>query len=181
MLVVTHIIAFLIGIYLGTELLLFTIKRANKKSQDKIETIFVSILNNIKSIKFSQRVHHYVQFKVEKYLLVYILDKKELAIFDGESCIANSTQIDKQISDKLIKYLDSNFKKEINDDLIDVGGYFVSQSYIDEVNKSFTEMDLSDENYEEELNLDDILDKINNSGINSLTEKELEFLNNWGK
>jgi hypothetical protein len=64
--------------------------------------------------------------------------------------------------------------------VVDVGGYLVSQSYIDEVNKSFTEMDLSDENYEEELNLDDILDKINNSGINSLTEKELEFLNNWG-
>ena len=108
MLVITHIIAFLIGIYLGTELLLFTIKRANKKSQDKIETIFVSILNNIKSIKFSQRVHHYVQFKVEKYLLVYILDKKELAIFDGESCIANSTQIESILKNTILRQF-SNF------------------------------------------------------------------------
>jgi hypothetical protein len=117
-----------------------------------------------------------------------MMDKQELALFKGEEYIANSTQINPDISEKIIDFIKNKFDKEINDDVVEVGGYLVSQSYIDEVNsqyKTTNEYEIIDEEieeeYEEYLNLDDILDKINISGINSLTNKEREFLNNYGK
>jgi len=180
MVIIYIILIFALGFYGGMETVLHIIKKRDKKEKDQIESLFINILDNIKSIQFGQRVHHYVQFKTESYLLVYILDKKELSLFQGENCIASSNQIDKNISDSIIKYIDENFNKEINEDIVDVGGYLVSPSYIEEVNSHYTDEEYDDyEEVEEELNLDDILDKINKEGIKSLTKDELDFLNNY--
>ena len=181
MVILYTIIAFFLGFYGGIETILHVIKKRDKKEKDQIEGLFINILDNIKSIQFGQRVHQYVQFKTESYLLVYILDKKELSLFQGENCIASSSQIDKNISDSIIKYIDENFNKEINEDIVDVGGYLVSPSYIEEVNSHYADEEEYDdyEEVEEELNLDDILDKINKEGIKSLTQDELDFLNNY--
>ena len=175
------IITFALGFLGGMETVLFIIKKRDEKEKSQIESLFINVLDNIKSIKFGQRVHQYVQFKTENYLLVYILDKKELSLFQGEDCIASSSQISKEISDNIIKYIDENFNKEINEDIVDVGGYLVSPSYIEEINSQYvSEEDYDDyEEVEEYLNLDDILDKINKEGIESLTHDELDFLNNY--
>ena len=103
-------------------------------------------------------------------------------MYQGEECIASSRQISKKISDSIIKYINENFNKEINEDIVDVGGYLVSPSYIEEINSKYIdeeEYEYYEEEYEETLNLDDILDKINKDGIKSLTQDELEFLNNY--
>jgi hypothetical protein len=176
------IIAFALGFYGGIQTVFHIIKLKDKKEKDQIEGLFINVLNNIKSIKFDQRVNQYVQFEIENYLLVYILDKKELSLYQGEECIASSRQISKKISDSIIKYINENFNKEINEDIVDVGGYLVSPSYIEEINSKYTdeeEYEYYEEEYEETLNLDDILDKINKDGIKSLTQDELEFLNNY--
>jgi len=182
------IIAFTLGFFVGIKFILFSIEQRDKKEKSKIEDIFIKILDNTSKLKFGQRVHTYVQIKTENYLLVYMMDKQELALFKGEEYIANSTQINPDISEKIIDFIKNKFDKEINDDVVEVGGYLVSQSYIDEVNSQYKttyEYEIIDEEieeeYEEYLNLDDILDKINISGINSLTNKEREFLNNYGK
>ena len=182
------IIAFTLGFYIGIKFILFSIEKKEKKEKSKIEDLFLKILENKAKLKFGQRVHTYVQIKIENYLLVYMMDKQELTLFKGEDYIANSTQINPDISEKIIDFIKNKFDKEINDDVVEVGGYLVSQSYIDEVNSQYettNEYDISDEEiedeYEEYLNLDDILDKINSSGINSLTNEEREFLNNYGK
>lgn len=185
------IIAFSLGFFVGIKFIMFSIEQRDKKEKSKIEEIFLKILENSSKLKFAQRVHTYVQIKTDKYLLVYMIDKHELAIFDKEECIANSSQINPEISNKIIAFIEEKFNKEINEDIVDVGGYLVSQSYIDEVNANYQEVtedeylqvhyEEDEEEYEEILNLDDILDKINISGINSLTNKEREFLNNYGK
>ena len=102
-------------------------------------------------------------------------------MYQGGDCIASSRQISKKISDSIIKYIDENFNKEINEDIVDVGGYLVSPSYIEEVNSNFNEEEYEEyeEEYEKTLNLDDILDKINKEGLKSLTQDELDFLNNY--
>lgn len=175
------IIAFALGFYGGIQTVFHIIKLKDKKEKDQIEGLFINVLDNIKSIKFDQRVNQYVQFETENYSLVYILDKKELSLYQGGDCIASSRQISKKISDSIIKYIDENFNKEINEDIVDVGGYLVSPSYIEEVNSNFNEEEYEEyeEEYEKTLNLDDILDKINKEGLKSLTQDELDFLNNY--
>jgi hypothetical protein len=86
------------------------------------------------------------------------------------------------IASELVKILMiEEQKKEKNEEVIDS----IPPVKIDEptlsVDETYTEnVTILEEHYEtvEELTVDNILDKINNHGIDSLTEKEIDFLNN---
>jgi hypothetical protein len=168
-----------IGYFLGVMTILVKNRKSEEKSKYKIKELFISIFDMRNSLIFSQRVHQYVQFSIDKYFIILVLDKREISIFENDVCIANSSEIDREISDNLIFYIEKKFNREINYDVVDIGGYLVSQSYLDQVNAQYENSNIR--NIEEELNLDDILDKINISGIESLNKKEMEFLKKMGE
>jgi hypothetical protein len=121
------IIAFTLGFFVGIKFILFSIEQRDKKEKSKIEDIFIKILDNTSKLKFGQRVHTYVQIKTENYLLVYMMDKQELALFNGEEYIANSTQINPDISEKIIDFIKNKLKSYSHTE-------FNNSEHIDNVN-----------------------------------------------
>lgn len=169
---------------------LIYIWKKNKNEISKIELLYLNIFKDIKDIEFMNRIGQNVHFKTKEYMLVYSLDKKEVLLFKEDSCVATSDYIDKKLITDIIEYIENNFKKEIYEDIINVGGYIVSKDYMDSVEYYYVEEEGDeDDTYDDDgdtsteekpsLNLDDILDKINKKGIKSLTKDEAEFLKNY--
>jgi hypothetical protein len=171
-----------IGFISGVKFIFWQIKKQNNKNQKETEEFFIRVTSG--NLTFKQRVNNMVQFLTQNkdYTIVYIMDKKEIAIFEKDNCIAISSSINKEITDKIIKQIESNFKTEINDDIFEINGQKVSKSYFKDLAHPIEEpsdIEAIVEENETRLTLDDILDKILKSGRQSLTEKELEFLHNY--
>ena len=148
--------------------------------------IFIDVKKNIKKLKFKQRIQNYIHLKSGKYTIVYILDKKELAIFEKDSCIAVSSQLNSSnVPLQLMNYIENNFEEDIHRKIIQLGNYIVSDNLFG--NAVQFEMQFPNETgeihkkNEIQLDLDTILEKIHNSGMKSLTKEEQEYLNNLGK
>ena len=170
------IATFLVAYLLGMKTVTYSISYKSKKEIKKIESIYKNILEHGEDIKFTQRVQEFAQFTIDKYMLVYLLDKKEVSIFEDDACVATPGQIDPKLNDRLVKYLDNHFKKDI-EDIVTIDGYIISKSYYDNMINSNSKVKKEKEKVV--LNLDDILDKINTKGIKSLTKSELNYLNKF--
>ena len=172
-------VVFLTGIALGTLIgmrgvVYYQSYLANKQIK-KTEDLFLSVKDNL---VFKQRIHNFVHFSSGEYGVVYIIDKKEIAIFQNESCIAISSTIDQKINDQLINMINEKFDKDINN-VEDIQGYKVSKEYLNNINGHQSDIEkIKDEN-ESRFNLDDILEKITDKGVKSLTQAELDFLKKW--
>jgi len=174
----------IIGFIGGVKFLSWQIQSEDKKTQKKSEDFFLEVTS--RKLTFKQRVNNIVQFFTpeQDYTIVYIIDKKQIAIFDKDDCIAISSSIDQKITDKIINKIEDNFKTEINDDLLEINGQKISKSYFKEISKPMekpSDIETIVEDNESRFTVDGLLDKILESGRESLTEKELEFLNNHSK
>lgn len=177
----------IVGFISGIGLIIGTTKYKNYKADQRILSQFTSIFINIKSLKFKQRIQNYVYFTFKKLTVIYVIDKEDVMIFEGDDCIASSTQIKRDKTFELIKKIKTKFNKEINDDIVRLGDYIMSKGYYDSIvktNSTSVEQNTSDvdkilDDNESKLSLDDILDKINKKGINGLTDEEIKFLNSF--
>lgn len=177
----------IVGFISGIGLIIGTTKYKNYKADQRILSQFTSIFINIKSLKFKQRIQNYVYFTFKKLTVIYVIDKEDVMIFEGDDCIASSTQIKRDKTFELIKKIKTKFNKEINDDIVRLGDYIMSKGYYDSIvkkNSTSVEHNTSDvdkilDDNESKLSLDDILDKINKKGINGLTDEEIKFLNSF--
>ena len=162
------------GIFMGWYSLIQYQLYKSKQHLKKTEDLFKSLH---KDLIFKQRIHNFVHFTSGDYGVVYIIDKNELAIFENEQCIAVSSLISKEVNDELIKSINEKFDKDINN-IVDMNGYKVSKDYLNNIptEKSFVEK-VKIKN-EKKFSLDEILDKITEKGIKSLTKKEIDFLKN---
>ena len=177
MIIIYFIATFIVAYLLGMKTVTYSISHKSKKEKKKVESIYIEILENSEEIKFTQRVQEFVQFTSNNYMLVYLLDKREVSIFKDDMCVATPGQIDPKLNEKLVKYLDIHFKKDI-EDIISIDGYIISKSYYEDmINSKTTSRKRKKEKVE--LNLDDILDKISKTGIGSLTKNELNYLNKF--
>jgi hypothetical protein len=176
--------AFGLGFIACGQFLKYQSNKQNKKFQKGIEDIFIDVKKNLKKIKFKQRIQNYVHLKSGKYTIVYILDKKELAVFEKDACIAVSNQINSKVPEQLISFIETNFNDDIHKKIIQLGNYIVSDNLfkIQMCEMQFPN-ELGEVNYYQEpnLDLDTILDKINKSGMQSLSKEEQDYLNNLGK
>lgn len=178
--IIISIITFLIGLVLGIKLVFYSIKQKEIEEISKNESIFKNILKNKSSLKFIQRVHDYVQLNTsDNYILYYMIESKEFSIFDGNKYIADSSKIKESIKNKLIIYINKNFNEEININVSNIGGYIISNNYISSfIGDNYTIKSI-DTDEVIDINLDEVLDKINKTGISSLSKDELEFLNSF--
>jgi hypothetical protein len=174
--------SFGLGFLSCIKILDYQARKKNEQQKKEIEDIFISVKNNIKKVKFKQRVQNYVHLKSGNYTVVYILDKKELAIFEKDICIAISSQItESKVPKEIMEIIENKFHKDIHLNILQLGNYIISQNvlglemkFIDETGEIIDDKTIS-------FDLDTILDKINKSGINSLTKEEQEYLNNLSK
>lgn len=175
---ITHFVLLSLGFYLGLKYVLYKQQQTHKKQLQEIENQFNVILDNKQEIKFKYRIHNFVHFKYKKLLLIYNMEKHDLSIFQKEECLYTSTTIKSEIPDKLINYLLSNFDKEINDVTL-INGYYITNSYLKKKQKNNNELEKIKLANKKRHNLDEILDKINKEGLNSLTETERQFLEKY--
>ena len=174
--IIYFIATFLVAYLLGMKTVTYSISNKAKREKKKVESIYIEILEQGEDIKFTQRVQEFAQFTSNEYMIVYLLDKREVSIFKDDMCVATPGQIDPKINEKIVRYLDNHFKKDI-EDIVNIDGYIISKSYYDDMINSRTSTKKKKEKIE--LNLDDILDKISKKGIGSLTKNELNYLNKF--
>jgi hypothetical protein len=172
-----------------------------KKMIEDVTKQFSQVLENIRSNKalFKSRVNQtvYISTDIVDYGpvdIVYLMDKKDVALFKGNKCIYTTHIIDTKVVSDIITSIRIKFNSQIND-VVEVMGITISKSDfekslgvslkdIEKQQQAFrkiqedqkSDIDKIIENNEKMLSMDDILDKIGKVGYNNLTQQEKEFL-----
>jgi hypothetical protein len=178
------------------------LKKENEKLVTNINSQYSQLLDNITTgfSRFKSRVNSTVH--IESTLndhgnidIIYLLDKNDVAIFQGNKCLYTSDKADKHVISDITKAINHLYKKEITE-VIDFFGLVLSKQEFEKqfsfdpneilklvknsTNQDISEMDkIIDEN-QLKFDVDEILDKISNYGIDVLTPEERKFLDNFG-
>lgn len=199
------IVAIIIGFfclgYLFNNLVRKLLDLYNEKNYKKeIDNIFQSILDNIYTNKtsFNSRINNTVSVMTElseigSVNIVYLMDRKDIAVFKGDKCIYTSDSAEKTLVEEIITGVETFYKHEIND-VVNVMGMVFSR---DEFEKKFgvkvedmkkmsfgqkeemSDIDKIKKRNEVKFDIDDILDRIGSVGIENLTPEERKFLDNY--
>jgi hypothetical protein len=172
--------------------------------------IFTDVLEQIDTNKstFTNRVNQHITLdmrlkKFGKVTLFYDMDERILAISKENTVILLSNQLSEvfpDLIDNICDHIEVRWHKEI-DDVVDVNGTLVNREFLENnVRKNLEEKGIQgisilvspetpfDEISPLELDIeeiqktiDNILDKIGQTGIESLTPEEKDFLKKYGK
>jgi hypothetical protein len=174
----------------------------NGKFIKEITDIFQSVLDNLYTNKtsFVSRINGTVTIvteldKIGMVNIVYLMDRRDIAIFKGDKCIYTSDSIDRSLVDEIIVGLDVFYKHEINDVVNIMGMVFSRDEFenkfkikVEDMKKGmfggFPKEEMSDiekikRQNEVKFNIDDILDRITSVGIENLTPEEKRFLDSY--
>jgi len=195
-------LSFILGMFFN-RLIKDIIDRIKKNNLIKdINTQFLQILDNISSnkSKFVNRINSTVFIKTNlsdygDVSLVYLMDKKDIAIFRENKCIYSSESVDKELIKSIVTTIDKKYKDSIND-IVEILGFTFSREEfertfkikVDDLNNinkptESTESDVDKiiEDNKSKFDIDEILDKISKVGIDNLSEEEKQFLNNFNQ
>ena len=201
------IIAIIIGFfslgYLFNNLLRKIVDKYNDgKFIKEITDIFQSVLDNLYTNKtsFVSRINGTVTImteldKIGMVNIVYLMDRRDIAIFKGDKCIYTSDSIDKSLVDQIIVGVEVFYKHEINDVVNVLGMVFSRDEFeskfkikVEDIKKGMfghsPKEEMSDiekikRQNEIKFNIDDILDRITSVGIENLTPEEKKFLDSY--
>lgn len=199
-----NFISFSIGFTSGTILWYLSSLLARKYQKNSlikdINNQFKQLIDNINlgKSKFKTRIKDtvFIETSLKDYgnvNVIYIMDRQEISIFKDEKCIYTTTELlDREILQGAISAITITHEKKIND-VIDLMGMTVSREdfektfnqKIQEINKIITDVkETSDiekiiNKNSAKLDIDEILDKISKTGLESLTEEEKEFLKKY--
>ena len=175
---IVGIISFAFGI---SSVLFFQSLEVNKLKKGVVD-MFSKILKDKGKLKFIKRINKHVYFKYKNWDVIYVIDNSDINIFEKEECIATSTQI---LNNSVILELQSFIKKRWSkhyNNTVTVDNNIFSMNFIEEQRRKY-ESQWSDpllsqleKDEDENIGIDDLLDKINKIGFNNLTEKEIELL-----
>lgn len=201
----TVIIAIILGFfalgYLFNNLLRKVLDVYNERNYKKeINDIFQGILDNIYTHKtsFNSRINNTVSVMTElenlgSINIVYLMDRKDIAVFKGDKCIYTSDSAEKELVEEIIMGVEIFYKHEINDVVNVMGMVFSRDEFekkfgvkVDDIKKGTfgSKEELSDvekikKRNEFKFNIDEILDRISSVGIENLTPEERNFLDNY--
>ena len=201
------IIAIIIGFfglgYLFNNLLRKIIEGYNDgKYRKEITDFFQSVLDNLYTNKtgFVSRINGTVTImtelnKIGMVNVVYLMDRRDIAIFKGDKCIYTSDPIDKSLVDQIIVGVDVFYKHEINDIVNVLGMVFSRDEFeskfkikVEDIKKGMfghspkeevSDIEKIKRQNEVKFNIDDILDRITSVGIENLTPEEKKFLDSY--
>jgi len=196
------IMIFFTGIAIGGMLQKSIIKWVEKKKKN---TLIESITEQFKQIQlnitrgkseFKNRVNNtvFIKSSLEEHGevdVVYMMDTKDIAIFQFDKCIYTSVSIEKNVVDDIAFVIEKRFDKQIND-VVEVLGF---KFYRPDFEKTFnidseqlksmkpptSDIEKIQEENDSRFDIDDILDKIGKKGMDSLSTKEKLFLEDYSK
>jgi hypothetical protein len=192
-----------IGGYLQKRLTERLIKLENEKLNLAKKNDYLEVMFKIKSgeSKFKSRVNEtvYLSTKISEHGdidVIYLMDKKDIAIFQDGNCLHTSDGISKEIISDMISLISKIFNKKINDVVEVLGFIFYREEFEKSFNINFEDFKKSnifggqmksEVNEIEKINLDnqnrydidEILDKISAFGMKVLTPGELAFLDKY--
>jgi hypothetical protein len=197
---------FLFGMAAGVKLAEFIANKKIKKENDDIlkdrQKQYTEILTKLSNGKtrFKTRVNQTVYISVKltdhgKVNIVYLMDKKDIAIFKEDKCLYTSDQVDQNLLTDIITSIENRHGWKI-DDVVNVLGFvFYREDFeksfgmkFDDISKSLgmrpqseSEIDNIVNNNETKFDIDEVLDKIGKLGIEMLSKEEREFLDNYSK
>jgi hypothetical protein len=205
MIIFCVILSFVIGVLAGAKVYKIMIENEIKKENEQlinnINNQFKQVLNNISSgtSKFKSRVNTTVH--IESTLtdhgnidIIYLLDKNDIAIFQGTKCLYTSDKVEKSVVQNITHTIDVLYKKEISEVVNFLGLNLSKQEFerqfkldVNEIqnmfkteNKDISEINKIIDDNKTKFDVDEILDKISKFGINALTPDERNFLDNLG-
>jgi hypothetical protein len=201
------ITAFIMGMAAGLKLAEFISNKKIQKQNDDIlkdrQNQFNEILTKLSTGKtrFKTRVNQTVYISVKlkdhgKVNLLYLMDKKDIAIFKEDKCLYTSDQVDQNLLTDIITSIENRHGWKIEDVVNVLGFVFYREDFeksfgmkFDDISKSLgmrqqqsdSEIDNIVNNNETKFDIDEVLDKIGKLGIEMLSEEEKEFLDNYSK
>jgi hypothetical protein len=174
----------------------------SEKLTNKVNGIYSNLLENIYSDKtvFISRINNTVSIETnieDEGLLniMYMMDKKDVAIFNSDKCIYTSELLDDNILDEVITAIDTYHNDKILDTVNMMGLIFSREDFekkfnvkVEDLQKNMygpnqevSDIDRIKNENENKYNIDDILERITSVGIENLTPDEKEFLDNYNK
>jgi hypothetical protein len=199
------LLTFFLGMYLNSIIEKRKLEKSEKERVNNIQSKFEEILKNLSlgNSRFKTRLNSttYISSNLKDHGsvdIVYIMNKEDIAIFKGNDCIYLSNGVDREIIDQIIYLIEKRYNKEINNIVNFFGIIFnkpelersiglkwedfeksMNRIYEMSKNESFINNDAF--NNEVNFDIDDILDKISRFGINSLTNEERNFLDDYSR
>lgn len=162
-------------------------QRRNKKIIESLNSVFKEVLNNIVSgqSKFISRINNIVNIEMSlksegKVNIMYWLNKNEVSIFKGESCIYTSNNVNINLLSKISNSILRIYHNSINDTVNILNTTFDKNTFF---NLGGFEIDTSEyiqNGSEIEPSLDDLLDRINSVGYDNLSDNEKDLLKKYG-
>lgn len=169
----------------------------NKKNTllEGITNQFLQIHSNISRGKseFKNRVNNTVFLKssLEDHGdvdVIYMMDTKDIAIFQESKCIYTSASIEKNVIEDIAFTIEKRYNRQINDVVEVLGFKFYRPDFektfkinADQLNVETNDIEKIQEENDSRFDIDDILDKIGKKGMGSLTIKEKLFLEDYSK
>jgi len=176
------------GFVLNKKITKYTIDLERNKELQRVERAFGDILINISKgkSKFKNRYMNNVFIKTFLYGkevdVIYLIDKKDIYILENEVVTYKSNLINKYITNSIISNINRNHIDDIND-IIDIFGFVLNRKYFENLTGNKIEnlriINIQKEKETKVFNIDDILDKISEVGMESLTLSEKKFLDNY--
>jgi len=200
-------ISLLLGAFIGATtnhyLSKYLFNRENSKIISENEDIFKEIFNSIKigKSKFKSRFLQTAYITTNLSTLgevdiVYLINDSDVAIIKDNKIIYTSDKVSSNIIDDIVRSINIKHGFEIND-VVNIFGLTISKSVFEKtINMRFedyvklfddpaphtpTNIPLNEPATPKKLSVNDILDKINKYGINSLTKAEIDYLDNLDK
>lgn len=185
---VVYFAIFIWGVVMGMSLLILLNKISlhlqTKNVTEEYNTFFTEIKDLIdkNSCRFLSRYNNNVNFRITtqtqgKVDLILFLDKGDVAIFKKGDLLYSTHYTDKTLVKSIVDTLQSNFKKQIMDCVL-VMNNVIDRKTITRLNPDveFPPAFQSEVEEEEGFTIDGILDRINEVGLENLTDKEKKFL-----
>jgi hypothetical protein len=189
-----------IGGYLQKRLTEKAIKLETEKFTLAKKNQFLEVLSKIRNGEsvFKTRVNDTVYVEADlinigKVDVIYLMDKNDVAIFQGAQCLNTSDGIQKEIITEIISSIYRIYNKNINDVVQILGFTFYREEFertfrikAEDLKKAnlfespqIDEIDKIKSDNKRKFDIDDILDKISAFGIASLSIEERLFLDNY--
>jgi hypothetical protein len=199
-----YILVLVLGVYIGVFFNRWSTKLSLKIEKMKlvkdVNDHYLSILDNInnKKTKFKSRVNNtiYIGTKLPdlgKVEVVYLLDKGDVVVFKDKRCILTSELVDINTLEQISNSINMVHYDDINDVIEIMGMLFSRADFEKTFNLNFEDMknkmnmssgsdiDRIIEENEYKFDIDSILDRISEVGIENLSPEEKKFLDNFNK
>jgi len=190
-----NIIIFAFGVCLGFALFLLLTNLVNKWNLKKLQDSYNQFFTEIKelvgssSFKFINRFNDHLTFRVTtpangKVTLILVLSKKEISIWQKGELLHSTHYANPNLIKSIVQDIEMSYDSKIRD-CFQIMGNVIDKASIRKMNPDADFPEAFPEAFPKTevtiFSIDDILDRINEVGIQNLTREEKEFLQNYQK